>query len=100
MQNPRLDERNYLQWFFVWLAGFVLFFFNLIFLSFCLFFMAVPTAYGSSQASGGIRASAQAYTTATATATATATLDPSLICDLPHSSRQRQILNPLSETMD
>ena len=56
--------------------------------------MAVPTAYGSSQASGGIRAAAQAYTTATATATATATLDPSLICDLPHSSRQCQVLDP------
>ena len=32
--------------------------------------------------------------------TATAMQDPSPICDLYHSSRQRQILNPLSETKD
>ena len=31
---------------------------------------------------------------------ATATLDPSHICDLYHSLRQRQILNPLSEARD
>ena len=30
-------------------------------------------------------------------ATATATQDPSLVCDLHHSSRQRQILNPISK---
>jgi len=29
--------------------------------------------------------------------TATATQDPSHVCDLPHSSRQHGILNPLSE---
>ena len=33
-------------------------------------------------------------------ATATATTDPSHIYDLHHSSRQRQILNPLSEDRD
>ena len=33
-------------------------------------------------------------------ATATATRDPSHICDLHHSSQQRQILNPLSEARD
>ena len=32
--------------------------------------------------------------------TATATWDPSHICNLYHSSRQRQILNPLSEARD
>ena len=37
---------------------------------------------------------------ATATATATATLDLSCICDLHHSSQQRQILNPLSKARD
>ena len=30
----------------------------------------------------------------------TATRDRSRVCDLPHSSRQRQILNPLSEASD
>ena len=35
-----------------------------------------------------------------ATATATATPDPSRVCDLHHSSRHRQILNPLSEARD
>ena len=33
-------------------------------------------------------------------ATATATQDPSRICNLYHSSRQHQILNPLSEAKD
>ena len=33
-------------------------------------------------------------------ATATATWDPSLICDLHHSSWQHQILNPLSKAKD
>ena len=32
--------------------------------------------------------------------TATATLGPSLDCNLHHSSRQRQIFNPLSEARD
>ena len=32
--------------------------------------------------------------------TATTTLDPSHVCDLHHSSWQRQILNPLSQTRD
>ena len=35
-----------------------------------------------------------------ATATATATPDPDQICDLHHSSRQGQILNPLGEGRD
>ena len=33
-------------------------------------------------------------------ATATATWDPSHVCDLHHSSRQCQILNPLSKARD
>ena len=33
-------------------------------------------------------------------ATATSTQDPSWVCDLHHSSRQRRILNPLSEARD
>ena len=32
--------------------------------------------------------------------TATATPDPSCVCDLHHSSRQRRILNPLSKVRD
>ena len=32
--------------------------------------------------------------------TATSMPDPSHVCDLNHSSRQRQILNPLSEAKD
>ena len=35
-----------------------------------------------------------------ATATATAMWDPSHVCDLHHSSQQRQIPNPLSEARD
>ena len=52
-------------------------------------------AYGGSQAQGQIRAAAAA-----AYVTATATSDPSRVCDLPHSSRQYWILNPLSEVSD
>ena len=49
-------------------------------------FMAVPMAYGSSQAGGQIGAVAEGYTTATAT------LDRSCICNLHHSLQQHQIL--------
>ena len=49
---------------------------------FFFFSGAAPKAHGSS------------YTTATATQ------DPSRVCDLYHSLRQRQILNPLSKTRD
>ena len=35
-----------------------------------------------------------------ANTTATATWDPSRVCDLYHSSRQRPILNPLSKAKD
>ena len=50
------------------------------------FSRAAPMAHGGSQARGRIRA--------------TATLDPSHVCNLHHSSRQRWILNPLSEARD
>ena len=64
-----------------------------VFRLFCLF-RAVPTAYGSYQARGPIRA------VAAGVPTATATQDPSLVCNLHHSSGQRRILNPLSEVRD
>ena len=63
----------------------------------CLFvclFRAAPAACGGSQARGGIRAKLLAYTTAIAMP------DPSRICDLHHSLRQLQILNPVSEARD
>ena len=58
------------------------------------FFLGYPTAYGSSQARGRIRAAAESYTTAMAT------LDLSHICNLCHSLQEHLILNPLSEAMD
>ena len=65
-----------------------LFFFLFCFVLFCfrlfVFSRPAPTAYGGSQARG-------TYTTATAT------WDPSRVCYLHLSSRQCQILNPLSE---
>ena len=67
----------------------VLFFF--FFLSF-VFFRATPTAHAGSQARGPIGV--------TAYARATATPDPSRVCDLHHSSRQRRIFNPLSKARD
>ena len=65
---------------------------NFILFIFCLF-RAAPMAYGSSQVAGLIRAAA-------ANATATATPDPNHVCDLPHSSYQHQILNPMREARD
>ena len=51
-----------------------------------LSFGTEPAAYGSSQAKGLIRA--------------TAMQDPSRVCNLHHSSRQRRIPNPLSKARD
>ena len=61
-----------------------------VFLFFFFFFMA----YGNSQARGLIGAAAAGY------ATATALPDRSPTCDLHHSSRQCQILNPLNKARD
>ena len=63
------------------------------FFVFCLFVVVVvvaiswaaPAAYGGSQVRGRIRPVAAGY------ARATATRDPSRVCNLHHSSRQRQI---------
>ena len=51
-------------------------------------------AHGCSQARDRIGATAAAY------ATAAAMQDPSHVCDLHHSTRQRRILNPLNEARD
>ena len=59
------------------------------------FFRAAPTAYGNSQAGAQSELQLLVYTTATATL-----WDLSHVCDLHHSSQQRQILNPLSEARD
>ena len=53
-----------------------------------------PVAYGGSQ--DGVQSELQLL----AYATATAMPDPNCVCDLNHSSRQRQILNPLNEVRD
>ena len=68
------------------------FFFFLFF--FLLFLWATPTAYGGSQARGRIGAVAAGL------ARATAVQDPSRVCNLHHSSRQRRIVNPLSKGRD
>ena len=59
-----------------------------------LLFRAALTAYGSFQARVESELQLPAYTTATATR------NPSLVCDIHHSSRQLQILNPLSKARD
>ena len=66
---------------------------SFFFLTFVLF-RAEPTAHGGSQDRGLIGAVLLAY------ATATAIPNPSCMCDLHHSSRQRQILSPLSKARD
>ena len=87
--------------FFSFCFGFLLFF---LFGGFCLFVClflvflpfafsrTAPTAYGGSQARNIIIPGAYAR--------ATAMPDPSRVYDLHHSSRQRQILNPLSKAKD
>ena len=64
---------------------------------FCLFFFFLgPHPRHTEVPRLGVESELQlaAYTTATATC------DPSHICDLHHCSRQRRILNPLSEARD
>ena len=60
---------------------------------FCFFFRATPKAYGSFQTRGQIRATAACLHHITIQ-------DPSHVCNLHHSSQQRQILNPLREARD
>ena len=67
---------------------------HFFFHSFFFFFMATPMACGSSQARGGIRATAEAHTTAAAT------LDPSHIFDLCCSLWQCRKLHQLNEVRD
>ena len=63
-------------------------------LLFFAFFRAAPAAYRDSRL--GVQSEVQLlpYTTTTAMQ------DPNHVCDLHHSSRQCQILNPLSEARD
>ena len=65
---------------------------NLFFIFYFFLFMAAPATYRSSWVRGQIRAAASAYITAT--------WDLSWVCDLLHSSEQRQILNPPSKARD
>ena len=60
----------------------------------CVFFRMASIAYGSFQTRGWIRAIAASLHHSHST------WDPSCICNLHHSSRQRRILNPLSEARD
>ena len=53
-------------------------------------YLTTSSTSGSSQAGAELELQLPAYTTATAM------WDPSHVCDLQHSSQQRQILNPLS----
>ena len=76
VKTGRSNERNLTPFFFFGFLG-----------------RAAPAVYGGSQARGGIR-SVAAY------ATATAMWDLSCVFNLHHSSRQRWILNPLSEARD
>ena len=57
-------------------------------------FRAAPAADASPRLGVELELQLPAY------ATATATPDPSWICNLPHSSWQFQILNPLNEAKD
>ena len=98
-------------------------FFSFFFSSFLSFvfcpFRAAPATYGVSQARGLIRVVAaglcqshsnagskpavpepQQHRIQASCARATAMQDPSHVCNLNHSSRQPQILNPLSEARD
>jgi len=68
----------------------------LLFIFFCLFVLSGAVPWHMEVPRLGLSSELQlpAY------ARATATWDPSCICDLHHSSQQRQIPNPLSEARD
>ena len=78
-----------------WQVGHRLYFFGLVsrYTTFLLF-RVTPMAYGCSQARGRIGATLLASTPATVTG------NPSLTCDIYHSSWQCQIPDPLSEARD
>ena len=63
-----------------------------LFIYLLCFFRATPMTYVSSQTRGRIRAAAASKSHSTP--------DPKCICNLYRSSRQHQILNPLSEDRD
>ena len=63
-------------------------------MSFFFFFRAAPAPYGGSRLGVKLELQLPAYIAATAAQ------DPTRVCDLHHSSRQCQILNPLSEAGD
>ena len=69
-------------------------FFLIFKFNFFLLFRATPAAYGGSQLGAELELQLLAYVTATVMC------KPSLICNLHHCSRQRQILNPLSKARD
>ena len=68
----------------------------ILFIIFCLFVFLGPHPRHMEVPRLGVELELElpAYTTTTAMS------DPSLLCDLHHSSRQRQILNPLSKARD
>ena len=67
---------------------------------FFFFFAFLPFSWAALAAYGGSQAGVESEPQSLAYARATATLDLSLVCDLHHSSWQRQILNPLSKVGD
>ena len=74
----------------------VCFYFIFIYFIFLFFFFLGPHPRHMEVPRPGVEMELQLL----AYATATATQDPNHICDLHHSSRQRQILNSLSEARD
>ena len=67
---------------------------------FFFFFRATPVAHGGFRIESELRLGVKLELQLPAYPTTTATRDPSQVCDLHHSSRQRQILNPRSEARD
>ena len=67
---------------------------------FCLFFVFLPFLGLLRQHMEVPRLGVSLELLPPASTTATAMPDPSLVCNLHHSSRQRRILNPLSKARD
>ena len=80
------------EWYVCFLFFVFFFFVFFLFFLFLLFLWAAPATYGDSQAKGLIGAAATGPR-------ATAMRDPSRVCNLHHISRQRRIVNPLSNLM-
>jgi len=97
--QAQLEEAEYwtsLYCFFYLVVGFLFFYFILFYFFFVFLLFLGPLPRHMEVPRLGVQSELQSP----AYARATATQDPSRVCNLHHSSRQRRIVNPLSKGRD